>query len=87
MLTLKKIEIYQYYNGDIDAWARSGSKKDKATMANSDWIIIDSLLQDLLLMESGLTSEQFKAVFEERLRQEGVDQPLRNKLIGLMRKR
>ena len=87
MLTLKKIEIYQYYNGDMDAWARSGSKKDKVAMISSEWTVIDSLLQDLALIESGLTSEQYKAGFEKRLRQEGIDQPLKSKLIELMKKR
>ena len=55
-------------------------------MDDKDWGLIDSLLQDLALVESGLISEQYKNSFEKKMSQEVLDQAIKSKLIELMRK-
>ena len=59
MITQAKIKIYQKYNGDIDFFARTGLKHEKAIIVDSDWYIIDSLIQDIFLVEKGICSEEF----------------------------
>ena len=47
MITEDKIKIYKRYKGDIDSWARAGSKKEKLIMIDNDWYMIDGFIQDL----------------------------------------
>jgi len=54
MITLEKIKIYKRYSGNIDSWAKSGSKKEKLFMNIDDWYAIDGLIQDFYLMKNGL---------------------------------
>lgn len=70
MITIEKIKIYQRYQGDIDSWARSGSKKEKAIMVDNDWYVIDGLIQDMQMIKNGLASLEFKNKFNERLKKE-----------------
>lgn len=67
MINRDKIKIYRKYNADIDLWARIGTRKDKSIMVDSDWYIIDSLLQDLSLVKRGLTSLQFNKTLKSKL--------------------
>jgi hypothetical protein len=65
MLTKEKIKVYISYNGDIDMWVRTGKANDKTVMNNSDWAMIEQLLQDIHLVEKGLASpESSKSVNE-----------------------
>lgn len=67
MITQDKIKIYKRYKGDIDSWARSGSKKEKSIMEDNDWYIIDDLIQDLYLVRKGLTSLAFSDDLNNKL--------------------
>jgi len=67
MITQDKIKIYKKYSGDIDVWARSGSKKEKLVMNDNDWYIIDGLIQDFSLVEKGLASLTFNNDLNNRL--------------------
>lgn len=69
MITQNKIKIYKRYTGDIDSWARSGSKKEKLVMEDNDWYIIDGFIQDLTLVKKGLTSLTFNDNLNNRLRE------------------
>jgi hypothetical protein len=59
MITQDKIEVYKKFRGNIDDWARIGSKKEKLVLNDNDWYIIDGFVQDLSLMRKGLTSLTF----------------------------
>ena len=67
MISKQKLNIYNKYKGDIDAWSRSGSKKEKEVISDDEWFLIDELLQDLQLVEKGLASESFIKDFNSRL--------------------
>ena len=67
MITLEKVQIFFKYNGDIDSWVRSGSRKEKLIMADNDWYVIGGLLQDLFLIKKGLTSESFNLALNSKL--------------------
>jgi len=60
MITQLKLKIYQKYLGDIDRWARYGTKSDFKLMNDEDLSLIDNLLQSLEIIENGLASNSFK---------------------------
>jgi hypothetical protein len=74
MLTEEKLKIYKRYQGDIDSWARGGSKNEKLAMNENDWHIIDDLVQDISLIVKGLASKDFEDRVKERLKESCIDQ-------------
>jgi len=67
MITQDKIKVYKRFDGDIDSWARSGSKNEKLVMNDGDWYMIEELIQDLSLVEKGLASVTFNNDLSNRL--------------------
>ncbi len=68
MITINKLKIYQRYNGDVDGWARVGSKEEKSIMSDEDWFLIEGFIQDLNLIKKGLASDTFMNSINERLK-------------------
>ncbi|MCE3295140.1 MAG: hypothetical protein K0R65_854 [Crocinitomicaceae bacterium] len=68
MITADKLKLFEKYSGDIDAWARIGSKKEQLIIMDNDWYIIDDLIQDLNLIRKGITSEDFQDKFKLKLK-------------------
>lgn len=56
MITKSDLKIYQRYNGDIDMWQRAGNKKKEMV---DDWPLIDTLIQDLILIQKGNASSEY----------------------------
>lgn len=81
MITLRKIEIYRKFSGDIDHFARVSSHQDKIDISDKEWSLIDSLLQDLELVDKGLAADTFVKRLDERIKEscesEGVFQELK----------
>jgi len=69
MITIKEIEIFQMFNGDIDHFTRVGSRKDKREITDKDWYLLNSLLQDIEIVEKGLSSDDFKKRLEIQLKE------------------
>lgn len=67
MITLRQIEIYQKYNGDGDDFIRRGTETEKTIIDYPHWALIDSLVQDLILIKKGHASESFAEAFKSRL--------------------
>jgi hypothetical protein len=67
MLTPEKIKAFKFFNGDIDLWARIGSRKEKALMEEEDWYLIENLIQDIKLVNKGLASSQFSDALEIKI--------------------
>ncbi|MBO9202146.1 MULTISPECIES: hypothetical protein [Niastella] len=67
MITLDKVKIYQRFNGDVDRWARGGTKEERSIMNDSDWFLIDSFIQDGNLVRKGLAADSFMDSVNERL--------------------
>ncbi len=65
MITIDKLKTYEYYGGDADGWIRL--KQDSQKISDADWQMIDSLLEDLLLVKNKLTSKQFAEDLNMRL--------------------
>lgn len=60
MITEQKIEIYKKYQGDIDGFSRGGKKREKNLFDEKDWSLIDSVLQDLEIVNAGLCASDYK---------------------------
>lgn len=67
MITLAKINIFKRYRGEIDNWARSGTKKEKIIMNDEDWYKINDFIQDLRIINNGLASQEFIKKIEVKL--------------------
>lgn len=65
MLNEKKVEIYQKYNGNRDLWARSANDIEKKAIDDDDWYLIESLIQDIKLIQKEMVSE----VYAHKIRQ------------------
>lgn len=72
MITLEKLDIYKFFGGDVDGWARLGSPLQKRVMKDEDWFVIENFIQELTLVKRGLASESFLESLNKRL-QEGCD--------------
>jgi hypothetical protein len=64
MITIKKLKIFSKYNGDVDMWARLGNKSD---IKGEEWSLIDSLIQDLVIIKNGQASQDYIETVNERL--------------------
>lgn len=69
MITEDKIKVFKRYDGDIDSWARSGSKKEKSIMTDEDWYVIDGFIQDLSMVKKGLASSGFSENLNVKLKE------------------
>ena len=67
MITNDKIKIFKKYNGDIDSWTRNNSKKESLIISDDDWYLIDTLIQDLLLMKKQLISSKFNDSLRKKI--------------------
>lgn len=55
MITEKLLKQYRKYNGDLDAWSRANS-----IAHYDDWRMIESLVQNLWLIENNRAGETLK---------------------------
>ena len=69
MITLRQIEIFKKFNGDIDHFSRIGSAKEKLGFSDNDWSLIASFVQDLELVKKGLAAESFIKNLDLQLKQ------------------
>jgi hypothetical protein len=69
MITLRQIEIFKKFNGDIDHLYRIGSAKEKSICSGNDWSLIASIVQDLELVKKGIAAESFIKNLDLQLKQ------------------
>ncbi len=67
MITLRKLKIYKKYDGDSTQYARDHYRNDDTEMSTQDWSDIESLLNDLFLLNTGKTHDSYKKTIEEKL--------------------
>ena len=77
MLSIRHLEVYDSFHGDIDGWARSG---DTSIINDADWYLIDELLQDLNMLKSGFASKSLEATIRDKLFAATESQDVRNRL-------
>ena len=77
MLSIRHLEVYESFGGDLDGWARSG---DTSIINDADWYLIDELVQDLNMLKSGLASKSLEATIRDKLIAATDSQDVRNRL-------
>ena len=70
MITAAKFKIFEKYNGDGDGFVRIGTKSEKECLDYNDWLLIDSMIQDLQLVKNGLSSKSFENQINKKLNNE-----------------
>lgn len=68
MITIDKVRIYQRFNGNIDGWARVGTKEEKSIMSDNDWFLIEGFITDIKLVKTGFASDTFVNTMNEKLK-------------------
>ena len=66
MITKEKLEIYSYYDGDVDNFGR-GKKSHKSVMNDNDFVLIRNLIQNLKIIKNKRASKEFEAETEKIL--------------------
>jgi len=70
MITREKLKIFEKYLGDIDCWARNAKRSEISKIADEDWALIETLIQDIRLIKNNLTSTDYinrvKATLREK---------------------
>jgi hypothetical protein len=66
MITVEKLKLYQYYDGDIDAFGH-GTKRDRKMINDNEFTVIEHLIQDIKLVQKGLASSDYEKELIERL--------------------
>ncbi len=57
MITLKKLQIYERFDGDIDWLQRAGSSAEQAAISGAEWGRIGELIHLLTVIERGLAAD------------------------------
>lgn len=68
MITKDILNIYIKYNGDSDGIDKIGNSEEKFLLNGKTWKLIEELIQDILLINKGLVSEEFKNKIEEKIK-------------------
>lgn len=82
-LTRQKIAIYQKYRGDVDIWARAGTREEKQVMADADWSEMWSLFQQVQNLEKGQLSDEFAARVRSRLQELAPDAAFQKEITAI----
>lgn len=72
MITLRKLQLYWSFNGDMTRWDRTATSAQRKALTDDDWYDINSFLQDLRLQKRGLAAPGFIAMFTRKI-QEACD--------------
>jgi hypothetical protein len=81
MITKEKIEIYKYYDGDVDKFFHA-NKLHKKIMTEEDFFLIIRLIQDIVIVKNGLAAKEFQDKVN-RFLQENCDSQETIRLLGL----
>jgi hypothetical protein len=67
MITLEKLIIFKHFNGDSDGFSRIGTIEQMQAIDDDDWLMIESLLQDIYLEDNQFLSKSYVRVAGKNL--------------------
>ncbi len=67
MITLLKLNEYKKYHGSYDGFYIQKIKTNTNLNSDSDWNLIENLLQDIVIIQNQLASEDFTKNVNKRL--------------------
>lgn len=68
MITSKILDIFQRYDGDIDAWLRLRTAKERLVMSEHDWHLIEKTIQEIGAIKSGYASVEYITSVSNKLK-------------------
>ncbi|PYS86016.1 MAG: hypothetical protein DMF62_17345 [Acidobacteria bacterium] len=86
MVTLKKLKVFERYKGDIDMWSRLNINVDTG-IDDDEWRLVDTLIQDVIVIDRKLGSEERTKQASERLRQNCENEAVIAEIRRLVNKR
>lgn len=66
MITISKLKMFDSYKGSIDNFGHAPSR-DRKVISDSDFSIIEGLIQDVKLGQKGMVSDEYSKKVKERL--------------------
>ena len=74
MITEEAIQIYIHYEGNEDYFTRCGSQEHKDIFSGNNWLEIDDLVQDILLIKRNLITNEYAEKVKQKIQQHGLSQ-------------
>jgi hypothetical protein len=81
MITLKHLDIYKRYSGNIDGWAIHNSN-DKS-MTDEIWYKIQGFIDNLTGIKNGLASDEFTKKTMQSLNDESENEDVANAIVNI----
>ena len=69
MITILKLNEYEKYHGYYDGFYIQKVKHGTQETSDEEWFMISNLIQDVRLVNKGLTSKEFSENLEEMLKE------------------
>lgn len=67
MITLECIRIYEKYDGEGDGFLHCATLEERLLLNDCCWSLLDSFVQDLIIVGRGLSSDSFIQSLDEKL--------------------
>lgn len=82
MITILKLNEYEKYHGYYDGFYIQKVKQGTQETTDEEWFLISNFIQDIRLVDKGLTSKEFSENLKKRLKENCDD----NDTIDLLEK-
>lgn len=69
MININKLKIYNKYKDDLDRWVRSGTKSERAIIADDDFYFIEELINCIILVNRKLAGEPLIEKTEKQIKE------------------
>ncbi len=83
MITLEGLDVFQRYDGDIDAWLRLGTSDERLAVNEGDWQLIQKIIQEIGAIKSGHASAAYVVSISGKLKNICNDQPVLKRLVKM----
>ncbi len=83
MITMKKLEVYQKFGGDVDGLQLMGTPEEKRLMADGSWSEIYELMGEVFMLKRGLVSREYAERIRQSLETKAADSETRAKIMEL----
>lgn len=74
MITLKKVSIYEKYNGFVEAYIHKKGDLPNEDFDLMDWAVIDGLIGNIILLKSGNASDSLQESLRQNIQSETQSQ-------------
>lgn len=86
MITVRKLQLYRRYDGDIDGLARSCDSQTAGSIED-DWRLIEHLRSGIWSMHNVRCAEGYKEAVEKDIREHTADEETRRLLFQIALKK